>query len=216
MGQTLSAYERRQRLKITLTEQGLDKAVSFARWQNYLGNSSPMDNFVSKHGYEAYKVGIALDRSRYGRRKRAKQKVGSIVDNPYGVAYFLTLTFNDEALARTSEQYRRTAVARFLKSFSPCYMANVDYGKDNGREHYHAVALLPDGKIIPTLSWARKFGFMLAKKVRLNEKSVAKVAEYTAKLTAHAFKVGNGNPPRMIYSRNSKDALRRFFIDPPF
>lgn len=52
---------------------------------------------------------------------------------------FLTLTFNDVALASTNKQTRERIVKDYLKSNSAMYLCNCDYGKKRKREHYHAL-----------------------------------------------------------------------------
>lgn len=51
---------------------------------------------------------------------------------------FLTLSFSDEILNRTSEATRERYIRNFLKRETAYYIANKDYGKKNKREHYHA------------------------------------------------------------------------------
>lgn len=59
-----------------------------------------------------------------------------------GNAKFLTLTFNDSFFDRgTSEDTRRKYIRRFLKEQCQEYVANVDYGDKNGREHFHAIVV---------------------------------------------------------------------------
>lgn len=52
---------------------------------------------------------------------------------------FLTLSFNDETMKRTSEKTRERYIKEFLKNETALYIANRDYGTKNGREHYHAL-----------------------------------------------------------------------------
>ena len=52
--------------------------------------------------------------------------------------YLVTLTFSDEEIAHKS---RRKFVTQALEYFDD-YFCCVDYGKKNGREHYHAIVSL--------------------------------------------------------------------------
>lgn len=108
-------------------------------------------------------------------------------------AYFLTLTFTDEVLAKTSVKTRRRYVARFLKANCERYCANIDFGKTTGREHYHAIV---DREI--NAPW--KYGFYKYEPVETSEKDALTVSNYVAKLTNHALKVKQLNT-RIIYSR---------------
>lgn len=96
---------------------------------------------------------------------------------------FVTLTFTDEVLASTSAETRRRYVQRYLKSQAQGrkYVANIDFGKENHREHYHAVV---EGRLDP-LQWS--YGALNVKQVRKTSKPAA-LAKYVAKLSNHAIK----------------------------
>ena len=132
------------------------------------------------------------------RKQRAQRKVAKWVVS--GWSYFLTLTFNDDCLARTSANTRRQLVTRFLNSFGTPYIANVDYGSENGREHYHAIIYLPcDGK--PDFSsWCRN-GFFQSRLIRPDEGDSNAVAKYVCKLTNHAFKASTTGSGRYVAQR---------------
>lgn len=96
---------------------------------------------------------------------------------------FVTLTFSDEVLSNTSAATRHEYVKRWLRLF-PCAIANIDFGSENGREHYHAVVL---AKRVRHESW--KYGLLHSRRVkRTDERCVEKLAHYTAKLVNHAIK----------------------------
>lgn len=135
------------------------------------------------------------------RKKRLRKRIERIVSK--GRAYFITLTFNDETLAATDAKTRRTYVARFLKSISPDFVGNVDFGALNGREHYHAViysTALDDIKYKFTkaygwicsdcpqfLEWSR-LGFYSIKSCGTEKTDLQKLSWYVSKLTNHAIK----------------------------
>ena len=96
---------------------------------------------------------------------------------------FLTFTFNDACLRSTNAQSRRKYITLFLKKYCDCYVANIDFGKLKGREHYHAV-VLPYTKI-DFKEWL-KYGTIDYEYIHTpNSKALAK---YTSKLTNHAIK----------------------------
>lgn len=125
---------------------------------------------------------------------------------------FLTLTFTDKSLERTSADFRRIAVRRFLNSLNVPYVANIDFGKKNGREHYHAV--VETGRIDYS-KW--KYGAINGLKIRndirydvdgvITSESVEKISRYVAKLTNHAIKETTKRSV-IIYSRN-KFSIKR-------
>ena len=147
------------------------------------------------------------------RKKRLRQRVERIMEK--GSTYFLTLTFDDDTLSKTDVKTRRTYVARFLKTVSDDYVGNVDFGKLNGREHYHAVIhsdKLDDIQYIYTnrygwicsdceqfQEWS-KLGFYSVKSCGKDEKDKQKLAWYVSKLTNHAVKETTKRNA-LIYSR---------------
>ena len=147
------------------------------------------------------------------RKKRLRQRVERIMQK--GSTYFLTLTFNDDTFSNTDPKTRRTYVARFLKSVSDDYVGNVDFGKLNGREHYHAVIhsdLLDEihyqytkryGWICSDCEqfkeWS-KLGFYSIKSCGKDEIDKQKLAWYVSKLTNHAVKETTKRNA-LIYSR---------------
>lgn len=79
-----------------------------------------------------------FDRNRcvlYKARKRIKQMLDSDCK-----CLFMTFTNSDLYLSNSSVDGRLTYVRRLLKKYAVDYMLNTDYGKENGREHFHCVA----------------------------------------------------------------------------
>lgn len=76
---------------------------------------------------------------------------------------FGTLTFTDDVLKKTSKETRRRYVARFLNDNSIHYVANIDFGKKDDREHYHFIALC-NSKIEPG-TWP--YGFDKYKRIKI-------------------------------------------------
>lgn len=97
---------------------------------------------------------------------------------------FGTLTFNDKVLEKTTSQTRRRYVARFLTKHCENYMANVDYGKENGREHYHFLALIENN--IEKGAW--NYGYDSYTKIKIDSKELKKVKNYLLKLNNHSYK----------------------------
>jgi len=117
-------------------------------------------------------------------------------------AYFLTLTFNDSVFNRNlSPETRRRYIARFLKSECKEYVANIDFGSTNNREHYHAVVI--PKTIIDFAKYRKIFdnSNINYKRIIKGDKDIKKLSLYIAKLTNHALKE-NGFYKRLIYSRN--------------
>lgn len=128
--------------------------------------------------------------SKYRKYSRARKHIQKIVME--GNAVFLTLTFTNDVLSKTSAATRRKYVARYLKEQSPYYVGNIDYSPGKEREHYHAVVF----NRVDASAW--KYGFIWCEEVRTHDYNCSKVSQYIVKLTSHAFKV---NSTRLLYSR---------------
>lgn len=138
---------------------------------------------------------MRLNESKYRKAKKVRDKISDLVLS--GKAIFITLTFTDKILAKTSVITRRRYVARYLKANSKNYVANIDFGSKKGREHYHALV----DSDIDFSNWY-KYGAVKVERVRTSESDLARVSLYVSKLTNHALKVGE-NAPRLIYSRST-------------
>ena len=149
--------------------------------------------FVSSdNDYRIWRECERINEAYYARVKRLKNRIGSMLCS--GDCYFLTLTFTDEVLCSTSANTRRRYVTRLLSSYSD-YVANIDFGSLNGREHYHAVVKSPS----LDLSLWDCYGFSNAKKIASVDDFSA-LAKYISKLTNHAIK-DTTQGSRIIYSR---------------
>jgi hypothetical protein len=153
-------------------------------------------NFVNLYGYTTLKVANNLNRASYQRTARLKERIREAVLS--GSAWFITITFNPETLLKTNEKTRRVYVSRWLKSLTPFYVANIDYGLKNEREHYHAV-ITSDQR--PPKSWS--YGFVDILKVKTTETDTKRISKYISKLTNHAIK-NTTKSKRIIYSRETK------------
>lgn len=118
---------------------------------------------------------------------------------------FGTLTFNDDVLASTKDMSRWTSVKRFLEANTLDYIANIDFGKENGREHYHFIAKV-DSKIDPE-GWS--FGYSIFQKVKLGRKSSDCLSRYLLKTALHACKTSGHRvmTPKLHLSASALDGL---------
>lgn len=203
-------------IKGVILELGDDRVFSKARRNAYKGDYIAINDFRDEKGEDYMRVCKNLDESRYQRAKRCSKRVKASVIK--GEAYFVTLTFTDEVLDVTSEKTRRRYVSRAFKAIGTRYVANVDYGSQTEREHYHGIveakptclASWDNGtrhyvNVPDFREWIDKYGFVTIEKIGNSETDVKKVSKYTAKLSRHALKrsvsKGKGQPPRLIYSK---------------
>ena len=129
----------------------------------------------------------------FERVKRLKSRVSDIVSRCD--SSFITLTFTDEVLNETTKETRRTYVARWCKSFGVPYVANIDFGSETNREHYHVIiACKVDAK-----TW--QYGFMGIESIRDTSNDITRLSKYISKLTNHAIKETTQRQS-LIYSRN--------------
>lgn len=137
---------------------------------------------------ECYRI-VNADSSR---RKRLRSRIESMFGK--GRVVFLTLTFSDESLL-TQDIYRRRNVSRFLKTISNDFVANIDFGKTTGREHYHAVCVTD---VEDFAGWT--YGFYKAQVVNKDGVDAKRLATYISKLSNHAVKETTKRNA-LIYSR---------------
>lgn len=119
--------------------------------------------------------------SNNSRVRRLNKRIEAMLLN--GECIWLTLTFTDDVLAKTSEKTRRKYIQLYLKSQSNSYVANIDYGKNNEREHYHAVV---SGDFVDMDKWI--YGFAYTERIKNHLKTSVKLSKYVSKLVNHAVK----------------------------
>lgn len=149
---------------------------------------------IDCYGLEGFKAMEQINEAYKKRVYRVRQTIyGIVTDNEQPV--FLTLTFRDDVLATTSEQTRRRYVTRFLKKHCKQYIANIDFGTNNEREHYHAVV----SNKVDLSAW--QYGALNAIKIVKTKDSIRALPKYISKLTNHAIK-DTTKSKRIIYSRD--------------
>lgn len=203
-GQTkLSNYT----LKSELLRNGKFHAYRKLRYYTFKLEVFGNQTFIKAEDYELAKYHINAEEQKvcenlhdaYSKRViRLKKRIKSIL-HKYPYVLFITLTFTNEILQKTSQETRRRYVTRYLQLFGGDYVANIDYGKSTEREHYHAVVgytylLHEDAEY----QW--KYGFFNMKHVRNEKLNSERLSKYVAKLTNHAIKeTAKGN--KIIYAK---------------
>lgn len=196
----------------------IGEATSFAssltpkdslRWQFYIARVREIERDYPTLYEELIRI-VNADRQR---RLRLKNRISGILNK--GNAYFVTLTFTDETLSNTQPHIRRKYVRELIKTISNDYVGNIDYGKKNGREHYHVVLHTEQLQGIQYKyfrgsgyscdyalaldSWS-KYGKYFIKQCGNDESDSTALAKYTCKLTNHAIKETTKRNA-LIYSR---------------
>lgn len=153
------------------------------------------DSLCDKFGFRSIIEGIRINDARYHKIRRLKNKIDTII-NTNKKSFFLTLTFTNDSLNRLSDKTRRRYVHYYLKSISNNYVANIDFGKRNHREHYHAVV---QTDFINSKKWL--YGNLDFEEIDItNVKSSECLSKYVAKLVNHAIKETSKRCV-LIYSR---------------
>jgi len=197
-------------LKANVIELGLvsiERKLSLYRYItiNQLDKKLPMSESDFEDMYKLYdllplemKEAGKINNASYHRRLRLSDRIESIFNSGDDVL-FLTLTFRDSVLKDTSKETRRRYVSRFLKDNCISYVANIDYGAKNHREHYHAVVNIKD--LLQAKKWA--YGALNFERVVIQEHTNKKLSKYLCKLVNHAIKETTQRN-YVIYSRSSR------------
>lgn len=196
-------------LKKFVIESGLYDRYAKARKRSYLTdmgesiegeNKNDFECFLAReYGEKWFDIVCECERVGASSRQRFKRLKSRVLDlTSKGECLFLTLTFNDSTMAKTDKKSRAKLVNDYLKSQSSDFIANIDFGRLNQREHYHAVIY---ASRVDYTAW-HEFGAVKGEKVRLNGKSCVNVARYIDKLALHALK-DTTYRNRMLYSSSS-------------
>lgn len=169
------------------------KAMSYLRFS--YRDDSYLDKFIDEYGEDTYKAIRRFKGNTNNKRKRMMKKTKVMLCDDLPLI-FGTLTFRNDVLLKTTKETRRRYVARFLKANSMHYVANIDYGKKKGREHYHFLATFEDVKKL----W--KYGYYKFEFVYADEEDLLKCNKYILKPINHALKETT-KKERLIYSRNT-------------
>lgn len=193
-------------LRAQVIESGLVKKVkqlkqqrNFAVGTNYYDYYMYEDLFLQCEDPWSYAEAVKAARADFARNTRLKNRIRTYLDN--GSCIFLTLTFTNDVLEHTSAETRRKYVLRFLKASSSFYVANIDFGAQHGREHYHAIVMCD---FVPLAAWT--YGAINAQRVRQSSNPLI-MAKYISKLVNHAIKETTKRSA-IIYSRNALDEKR--------
>ena len=166
--------------------------------QNLLRNVVDLyPNFYSEY-WEVDK----LLKKQHSRRKRVRKYIRRMIEHRgYNIPCLVSLTFSDDCLKSTTFATRKGYVRDYLNSIYPDWFACVDYGKENGREHYHAIALFPCDlgffKFVkkrktfmlpacPRFDWS--YGFYSIRPLVVDSQDIYKTLNYAFKSSSYAFK----------------------------
>ena len=146
-------------------------------------------------------------KSKKKQREKIENHIGWLLENQEELKidlFFGTWTFTDQSLEMTADT-RRQGIRRLLSKETEDFILNIDYGKENGREHYHGLIALKNGTYkITEKVWSTKYncqlihidtldnyklGYYDLQEIKLNDLSAKKITRYITKLTQHSIKV---------------------------
>lgn len=131
--------------------------------------------------------------------------------------YLVSLTFNDEVLEATNAETRKKYVTRYLNETCFDWFACIDFGKENGREHYHAIVSYIPGDVerIPEykryyrvangIEW--EYGFSSIKSIKSDKVDRHKSLGYALKSASYAFKASSENAHKPFHKRKTRKRL---------
>lgn len=202
--------------KSNILNLGLDKIINKIEYSNFMvvynsnyyndfdfnAHDKLLDILFQKYGTFSYLEAYRINNARFHRISRLKKRVGYIISKR---SFFLTLTFTNSTLSKTSSKTRREYVTRYLKSITNNYVANIDFGSKNGREHYHAVVQCENICHSDWIYGAINFELITIDDLdsNFNELTNERISKYISKLTNHAIKETTKRCS-LIYPRKSK------------
>lgn len=189
-------------LKEAILNDNLDIVFNKARLEAFKGNGEPLEALKNTYGKDVARVTANINNSKRKKYKRCRHRIEQMVLD--GNAWFVTLTFSDKTLERTSKDTRRQYVRRNLQKHFEIYVANIDYGSINEREHYHALIYCQHDPTSEIKAFWDKYGFSKVEQVRTTEDDAKRTIKYVVKLTRHALKETTQrgqSTDRVIYSK---------------
>lgn len=115
-------------------------------------------------------------------KSRIKKRVETMLTSQY--SYFFTYTFNNESIDTTTEKQHIKKIRATLPE-ATSYLINNDYGDQNNRYHYHAMASFSHEYDITLLDiW--QYGYTYLEPI--TKPNAKALYEYILKLTNHAIK----------------------------
>lgn len=163
---------------------------------------------------------LQMKKAKSEQARRLKRHIDFMFNQADWNIYFITLTFSDSAMIM-SQATRKRYVTDCLKKCTEDYIANIDYGEENEREHYHATIAIKNDIRLAThrakikkghyitccdneevqelFGW--KYGWITMEPIKIDQKDRNKVANYMASLKQHALKVEN---VRIIAKKDSR------------
>lgn len=138
------------------------------------------------------------------------QKVGRIKKRllylliRYDYIWFCTFTFNDNYINK-SERTKRDLIKSVLNTHDFKYILNIDYGKNNHRQHFHCI--LATNINMDLNQYIQNYyngGFSLSIQCKKGIDDLSRLTKYIDKLVNHCIKATT-NRQRLVYNFKGYD-----------
>lgn len=139
----------------------------------------------------------------------------------YGHLYLVSLTFRDDVFSSTNAVSRLKYVQRWCKSYCLDYYGCIDFGKKNGREHYHVICAIDSPM---TLNFFHRkpfyffdglsqwdYGFSSCRLIDSSHMRY-KSLNYSFKTLSYSFKASNGKCYKPFRSRGIDYSVKWFYV----
>lgn len=190
---------KNKELRCQILQDGTFSQFKADRKTRYLNNNIDEFNLMIQ-GNELLKECERIRKCRYEQIKKIKRHIEFWINKAqrsnYSL-YFATFTFSDDALLLKSYTRKKHIISLISKRCND-YIINIDYGKNTEREHYHAILIFNSDNVheydkdnhlkISEIDEYR-FGNYDIRKIRLDNVSAEKLANYLVKLVLHSVKV---------------------------
>lgn len=184
-------YEEFLRRKKELFEGGFDSHMK-CLYEMYFDNLETVD--------ECFKIYYANKQRKYNNWNELCKWLFAIENfnsfKNYKIV-FGTLTFRDDVLEKTCKRTRARYITKFLSQETYHYIANIDFGKENDREHYHFVAMIE--KKMNLQNWI--YGGNKVNIVPIDKNEMQSVKNYLLKINNHSYKEST-KQSRILRDRN--------------
>ena len=167
-------------------------------------NKNRFDSFLHDSYFEPIPEYEKILHARYQKTSRIKRRLVYLLSR-YDYIWFCTFTFSDEYINK-SERTKRDLIKSVLNTNDFQYILNIDYGKQNMREHFHCI--LATNINMNVDDYFKKnykcFSFSLLCKNGYDD--LKRLSKYIDKLVNHCIKATT-NKQRIVYNFKGYDLI---------
>lgn len=168
-------------------------------------NKNKFDSFIYGSYFEKIPEYEKMLNARYHKTSRIKQRLVYLLSR-YDYIWFCTFTFTNKYINK-SERTKRDLIKSVLNTNDFKYILNIDYGKQEMREHFHCiVATNCNLDIHKYFQDNYKGGFSKSIQCKNGFTDLTRLSKYIDKLVNHCIK-STTNKQRIVYNFKGYDML---------